>query len=102
MSIINTSPRKQADRYNGGKPELSYVDLTCFEDCAKVLAYGATKYERNNWRKGMPITKLLDSLLRHVAALQRGELIDSESGLPHIGHIQCNAMFLGNKNNTND
>lgn len=26
-------------------------------------------------------------------ALMDGELDDKESGLPHMGHIQCNAMF---------
>ncbi len=93
---------KQAERYNAGKPELSYIDLTCFIPAAKVLEFGALKYERDNWRKGFAVTKVLDSMLRHIAALQRGELIDPESGLPHIGHIQCNAMFLGLDNNIND
>ncbi len=92
----------KAERYNAGKPELSYLDLTCFIPAAQVLAFGAAKYERDNWRKGFPLTKLLDSMLRHIAALQRGELLDPESGLPHIGHIQCNAMFLGLENNIND
>lgn len=90
----------EAMRFNEGKPQFSMIDLTCFTDCAKVLAFGAKKYEPGNWRKGMPIGKLLDSLLRHVAAIQRGELIDPESGLPHVAHIQANAMFLGNPKNT--
>lgn len=87
-------------RYNEGKPQFSMVDLTCFTDCARVLEFGAVKYGQDNWRKGMPIGKLLDSLLRHVAAIQRGEEVDPESGISHIGHIQSNAMFLGNPNNT--
>jgi hypothetical protein len=32
-------------------------------------------------------------MLRHLIALLDGEELDSESGLPHIGHIMCNAMF---------
>ena len=91
--------RGDALRYNEGKPCLSQIDLTCLADCAKVLEFGAKKYGRNNWRKGMPVDKLLDSLLRHIAAIQRGDHIDLESGISHIGHIQSNAMFLGNKNN---
>lgn len=78
------------------------LDLTCMEPGVRVLEFGAEKYARDNWRKGMPISELLDSMLRHVAALERGEWIDPESKLSHIGHIQCNAMFLGNKNNTFD
>lgn len=90
---------KQALRYNKGKPQYSLIALDCLEECARVLEFGAKKYARDNWRKGMPQNEIIDSLLRHLSALQRGEEIDPESGLPHIGHIQCNAMFLGNKNN---
>lgn len=92
----------QAMRHNQGKPQYSLLDIKCLEDCARVLEFGAKKYARNNWKKGMNITSILDSMLRHIAALNSGELIDPESGLPHIGHIQCNAMFLGNPNNVQD
>ena len=30
---------------------------------------------------------------RHLAELMDGNEIDDESGLPHMGHLQCNAMF---------
>lgn len=101
-------------RYNKGKPKYSLIDLTCLESCAKVLEYGANKYTtrdekgdilqdgRDNWKKGLPVTEIIDSLLRHLGALRSGELIDPESCISHIGHIQCNALFLGNKNNILD
>ncbi len=92
----------KADRYNKGKPQYSLLDLDCLEPCVRVLEFGAKKYARNNWKKGLPTTQIIDSLLRHLGALLRGELIDPESALPHIGHIQCNALFLGNKNNEFD
>lgn len=92
----------KALRYNNGKVKYSMIDLTCLEPCAKVLEFGAKKYARDNWKKGLPLSEVLDSLLRHVAALQRGEFIDPESGLSHIGHIQCNALFLGNPKATID
>lgn len=84
----------QADRYNKGKPKYSLLDLKSLEDTVKVLEFGAEKYDRNNWKKGLPISEILDSLLRHVTSLLEGELIDKESGLPHHGHIGANAMFL--------
>jgi hypothetical protein len=87
-----------ANRYNEGKPKLSLIDLNCLIPCANVLDYGVTKYSRDNWKKGLILTQVIDSMLRHIAAIQRGEAIDPESNLPHIGHIQCNAMFLGSKN----
>jgi hypothetical protein len=93
---------QEALRYNQGKTQYSYIDLTCFQYTAQVLEFGAVKYDRDNWRKGMQTSKILDSLLRHIAAIQRGEVVDPESGLPHIGHIGCNVMFLGNDKNTQD
>ncbi len=87
---------EQARRFNEGKPQYSLLDLQCLEPGVRVLEFGAKKYARDNWKKGMDVTKILDSLLRHIAALRSGELTDPESGLSHIGHIQCNALFLGN------
>ncbi len=103
--IINTElpqSRPFAQRYNTGKPEMSYVDMNCLAPCARVLAFGAAKYSRNNWKKGMPVTKIIDSLMRHIGDLQDGKVLDEESKLAIIGHIQCNAMFLGNDNNEDD
>lgn len=89
--------KEQALRYNEGKPELSYVldVMPALKDMVAVLEFGANKYARNNWKKGFPKEKLLDSMLRHIDAFYSGEDIDPESGLPHVGHILCNAAFLG-------
>ena len=91
---------EQAERLNSGKAEYSLLDLKSLEPCVRVLEFGARKYSRDNWKKGMPREKIIDSMMRHLAALIDGEENDPESGLSHIGHIQCNALFLGNKNNT--
>ena len=72
-------------------------DLRAFESMAQVLEYGASVYGKDNWRKGY-VNKFsaADSLLRHLREIIIGEYIDSESGLPHIGHLMCNIMFLTN------
>ena len=41
----------------------------------------------------MDLVSVLDCMQRHLAALMDGEVFDKESGLPHIGHILCNAKF---------
>lgn len=97
-----TKAREFAERKNTGKPQMSYVDMHCLVPAAQVLEFGANKYARNNWKKGMPVTKILDSLMRHIGDLQDGKVLDDDSKLAIIGHIQCNAMFLGNKNNEDD
>ena len=72
-------------------------DLRAFESMARVLEYGANKYDRNNWRKGYADKfSTVDSLYRHIKEIVIGNKIDEESKLPHIGHIMCNIMFLTN------
>jgi len=58
-----------------------------------VLTFGAEKYEDNNWKKVDP-ERYKGALLRHLAAIDMGETIDPDSGLPHIDHVACNAVFL--------
>lgn len=98
----DSSDTESALRYNASKPKYSLLSLKEMEQGVKVLEFGANKYARDNWKKGLKLSEILDSMMRHIAALQSGEWIDPESNLPHIGHIQCNALFLGGKNNTID
>lgn len=81
-------------RFNEGKLNWTLVDFESFEPMVRVLEFGAKKYAAHNWKKGLPVTKTIESLLRHTFALLNGEDNDPESNLPHIGHIQCNVMFL--------
>jgi len=76
------------------KLEWSLVDFKALESMVHVLEFGATKYEPYNWKKGLPYTGTINSMLRHIYAFLHGEDIDQESGIPHTGHILCNAMFL--------
>lgn len=94
-------PPKQADRYNTGKAELSYIlsAPSAMEGLVEVFAFGATKYSRNNWQKGLNREQLVDSLLRHLTAAQNGEVNDPESGLNHLDHVHWNALALADEYN---
>ena len=86
-------------RYNSGKRKWSLVHFKSLEPMIEVLEYGAKKYTvgdisgAENWKKGLDKKEILESMMRHLAALIDGQSHDPESQIHHMGHIQCNAMF---------
>lgn len=84
----------KALRYNEGKLQWSLVDFKSLEPMVQVLEFGAKKYAPNNWKKGLETQKIMESLLRHAFAFMSGEDNDPENGISHVGHMQCNLMFL--------
>jgi len=85
-----------ASRFNEGKPDLSYI-LTAKESLfglAKVYEFGAMKYARDNWKRGLTYLTLVSSLMRHLTKFVCGEGVDEESGLPHVDHVLWNAQIL--------
>lgn len=73
-------------KHDQGKAPLSMVSRDLLVLLAQVRQFGATKYERDNWRKGFQVTRSLDAVLRHIYAFLDGETNDPESGLLHLGH----------------
>lgn len=96
MSIgdVNSTERGSGARFNDGKPDYSLIPLCTMEDEARVWNYGKQKYAAWNWAKGMPWSAPFASLQRHLAAWQRGEDTDPETGLPHLAHAMCNLRML--------
>lgn len=91
---LNSAARGSGARFNSGKVEYHQFPLEAIEGTLRVLMYGAKKYAPGNYLKGQPWTVPFNSLMRHMAAWQRGELLDPESNLPHLDHAMCNLMFL--------
>jgi len=92
----------RGERKNDGKPPLTYCLLgrEVAEGESRVWEFGATKYSRGNWLKGMSLTESADSLLRHVIKLLNGEDTDDETKLPHVDHIVCCAKILSHSFHT--
>lgn len=86
----------QLNKADGGKirPSLLIDDMpVAIKNVAAVLTYGAEKYEERGWMKVDP-ERYRDALLRHYLAYCGGEDFDEESGLHHLAHLACNALFL--------
>jgi hypothetical protein len=96
MSVgdVHSQERGSGARFNDSKPDFSLIPLSTLEDEARVWMYGKQKYAAWNWAKGMPWSIPIACLMRHMAAWQRGEELDSESGLPHLAHAMCNLRML--------
>ena len=84
-------------------------------EATRVLEFGAEKYAPNNWRlggKNLSATNIFSSFLRHCESYLSGVTLDLPtdlveahldrswyigngfSGLPHLGHIGCNILFM--------
>ena len=81
-------------KFDAGKPSMSLLPGEAMEAIARVLDYGAKKYDAHNWRKGMSWSRLLDGGLRHLFAFARGERKDPETGLSHLAHAGAGLLFL--------
>lgn len=79
---------------NPAKWSQSLVPYTIIRWIARVLMFGAKKYARGQWMRGMAFSGMIDAAHRHIAAWESGEDIDPESGLPHLAHAATNLAFL--------
>ena len=61
---------------------------------ARVLTYGAAKYEDRNWEKGMAWSRPYAALMRHMLAWWGGEDKDPETRYSHLWHALCCVVFL--------
>ncbi len=81
----------------GQKPEqFSLLPWEALGEIAKVYAYGADKYARDNYRKGYNFHLSFDACLRHLSLFWQGQDLDQESGLPHLAHaaFHLNALLV--------
>lgn len=98
--MTNTPDMKFFGQINGrkfdqGKPRYGLLPPLALQEMARVLTYGAEKYEAGNWMH-VPdsLDRYFDALQRHAWAWKMGEALDPESGMHHLAHALANAAFL--------
>jgi len=87
-------PPGEALKYDATKTPVELLPSEAMLEIAKVLGFGALKYDAHNWRKGLAWSRLIGATMRHLWAFARGEDNDPESGLSHLAHAGCCVLFL--------
>ena len=81
-------------KHDKGKNMLQLIPDEMIEGIGEILTFGATKYEKHNWRKGLPYDKVYGAMKRHLSKWHKGIVNDEETGKPHLWHAGCCLCFL--------
>jgi hypothetical protein len=75
-------------KFDNGKPKLTFplAMVATLSAVANVMEHGAEKYSRDNWMlaEGDDIDRYLDAAMRHLTSHISGDIIDADSGNPHL------------------
>jgi hypothetical protein len=71
------------------KPRPTLIPPLAMERVAKWYALGAKKYADRNWEKGMPLSRFMDSLERHVLKYKAGARDED-----HLAAVCFNALAI--------
>ena len=76
-----------------GKPRVSdvleYLPLECLERTADQYIRGAKKYDKDNWKKGIPTSRYLSSALRHLYMYLTGDRVED-----HLAAVVFNVFGI--------
>lgn len=81
-------------KHDGGKAPIALISSSFIFEVAKVLEFGAGKYDAWNWKGGFKWVRVSSAVLRHIFSWLGGEDKDPETGLSHLAHASCGLMFL--------
>jgi hypothetical protein len=81
-------------KLDAGKLPVDLLPMRALLEVAKVLRFGAEKYEREGWRTVKPRRRYYAAAMRHIIDRALGRKLDPESGLPTLAHAACDLLFL--------
>ena len=79
-----------------GTRRLSHLvetDTLLLRELEDLLVWGREKHQGHYWRDNLDVKDFIAALKRHLAAYERGDTIDEETGMSHLISIVANAMF---------
>jgi hypothetical protein len=78
-----------------GKPRYDLIPPEPLKRLAELYSRGAEKYSPHNWAKGMPTSRCLASLMRHLEQYRAGDKTED-----HLSGVIWNAMAIMHFENT--
>lgn len=72
-----------------GKGAYHLLQVLALRRVAVVLEKGAKKYDARNWEKGIPMSRFMDSALRHLFQYLEGRRDED-----HAGHAAWNILCM--------
>ena len=85
-------------KFDADKPRMELLIQgmpRALEAVGAVLTFGAQKYEAHSWKQVEDNhNRYWAAKTRHELARAKGEERDPETGLLHLAHEACNALFL--------
>lgn len=89
--------RDQTVKTDAGKLELELIPTSLTKALGVVLTRGRKQYGKDTW-KTVKTDRIIGALERHLMKYKDDPYgLDKDSGLPHIFHVLCNAMFLNHE-----
>lgn len=93
--MSDTSPGRKDDAGKLRWGLLRKSMTICLEAVIRVLMFGAGKYGDENWKLvSNPLVRYRDALDRHLAEIDKGIMVDPDTGEHHMTHVVTNALFL--------
>ena len=80
-----TGARRDIQR---GKGRYDLLPAQALMRLARHFENGAVKYGDNNWEKGMPLNRYLDSAFRHMVKFMAGER-DEDHAIAAVWNLMC-------------
>lgn len=90
---VDCSQPTSGKKFDNGKPDWTLMPWRELEQVLEILEFGAKKYSRDNWQHVEP-DRYKKAAMRHMVSYLKGDLVDEESGKPHLAHLMCNILFL--------
>jgi len=85
-------------KFDADKPRMELLIQgmpRALEEVGRVLTFGAQKYAAHSWKHVEDNqNRYWAAKVRHELARAKGEQHDPETGLLHLAHEACNALFL--------